>query len=92
MAAGGVVARSSYFPFLGGALASGALYWLYRILSYQPISYWRRELRENSTDIVWVYSMVTQRMPFGFKLASSGTLHLVDRHGDIHCFNAPPTA
>ena len=86
----GVVSRSIYLPFVGGAMATGALYWLYRILSDQPISYWRRELRDHPTDIVWVYGLVTERMPFGFKMATLGTLHFVDREGDIYCFGMKP--
>lgn len=86
----GVVGRNLWFPFAGGALATAALYWLYRILSDQPIAYWRRELRENPENIVWVYGMVTERMPFGFRLSSMATLHLTDRNGDMHCFGLKP--
>lgn len=86
----GVVGRSLWMPFLGGLLATGGLYWLYRILSDQPIAYWRRLLREEPTDIVWVYSMVTERMPFGFRLTSMATIHLVDREGQVHCFGLKP--
>lgn len=86
----GVAYRSAWQPFVGGVLATAALYWLFRLLSDQPISYWRRELRDNPQDIVWVYSVVTDRMPFGFKVASLGTLYLVDRSGDVHCFGMKP--
>ena len=86
----GVVGRNLWMPFVGGALATVALYWLYNILSDQPIAYWRRELRENPRDIVWVYGMVTERMPFGFRLSKMATLHLVDRDGDMHAFGLRP--
>lgn len=86
----GVVSRSVYLPFVGGAMASGALYWLYRVLTDQPISHWRRKLRDDPEQIVWVYSLVTERMPFGFKMATLGTLHFVDRDSGIHCFGMKP--
>lgn len=86
----GVVGRNLWFPFAGGGIATAALYWLYRILTDQPIAYWRRELRDNPDDIVWVYGMVTERMPFGFRLGAMATLHLMDRDGGMHAFGLKP--
>ena len=87
---GGILAGYGWAPLAGSALATAALYWLYRLLSEQPIAYWRRHLREEPEDIVWVYGMVTERMPFGFRLGTMATLHLVDRDGDMHCFGIRP--
>lgn len=86
----GVVGRNLWMPFAGGALSTAALYWLYIVLSDQPIAFWRREMRENPESIVWVYGMVTERMPFGFRLSAMATLHLVDKDGGMHCFGLRP--
>lgn len=86
----GVASRSIWLPFIGGVAATAALYWFYRLLSDQPIVYWRRHLRDQPEDIVWVYGMVTERMPFGFRIAAMATLHLVDRAGEMHCFGLKP--
>ena len=86
----GVVSRHLWWALVGGALATGALYWLYHLLTNQPISHWRRRFRDDPENIVWVYGMVTERMPFGFKMATLGTLHLVDRDGGMHCFGLKP--
>jgi len=45
---------------------------LMRLLKYQP------------EQIVWVYSVVTQRLPFGFQFSKSGTLYFKLRDGDEH--------
>lgn len=86
----GVVGRNPWMPFAGGTLATLALYWLYTIVSDQPIAHWRRELREHPENVVWVYGMVTERMPFGFRLGSMATLHLVDKDGTMHSFGIKP--
>lgn len=75
---------------LGGFGCSAALWWLFRILTEQPLAFWRRQFNEEPESIVWVYGLVTERMPFGFKTVSVGTLHLVESDGDIHSFGMKP--
>lgn len=85
-----VVAQILWLPFVGGILATAALYWLYRLLTEQPIAHWHRRLRNEPESIVWAYGMVTERMPFGFRLSTMATLHLVDKDGAMHCFGLKP--
>ena len=77
-------------PFAGAVVATLSLYWLVRLLSEQPAAAWREDLREHPERIVWVYSMVTERMPFGLNLMRSATLYLVDDRGEAHDFSLPP--
>lgn len=90
LAIGSVVMRATWLPLVGGALSAAALWWLYRLLTIQPIVGYRRRLREQPESIVWVYSLITERMPFGFKTTTNATLYLVDRDGDIHAFDLKP--
>ena len=76
---------------IGGALATGSLYWMFRILSDQPVAYWRHRFREHPESIVWAYATVTERMPFGFKTTASGTLYLVEDDGNCESFGIAPT-
>lgn len=87
-----VGATSQYlgWALLGGIGCSAALWWLFRILTDQPLAFWRRQFREEPESIVWVYGLITERMPFGFKTVSTGTLHLVETSGDIHTFGLKP--
>ena len=78
---------SAVFPFLGALAATLGVYWLVRLLGEQPAAAWREELRETPERIVWVYGMVTERMPFGLNLMRSGTLYLVDDRGEAHDFS-----
>ena len=77
------------YPFLGALAASLGVYWLYRLLSTQPAAAWREALREHPERIVWVYSLVTERVPFGLNLMRSGTLYLVDDRGEAFSFSLP---
>ncbi|MEM1356644.1 MAG: hypothetical protein AAGF89_00490 [Bacteroidota bacterium] len=86
----GLLAQSMWTPLVGGAMASGALWWLYRLLSEQPIAYWRRQLREAPETIVWVYGLVTERMPFGLKTVAQATLYLVETDGQVNSFALKP--
>ncbi|TXF87739.1 hypothetical protein FUA23_17565 [Neolewinella aurantiaca] len=88
-----VGATSQYlgWALLGGFGAAGALWWLLRIVTEQPLAYWRRLLTEHPESVVWVYGLVTERMPFGFKTVAIGTLHLVGSDGEIHTFGMKPT-
>ena len=88
----GVTSRRVGWALVGSLAATGALWWLYKILTEQPLAFWRRHLRDEPENIVWVYGLVTERMPFGFKTVASGTLHLVEADGDIHTFGLQPEA
>lgn len=85
-----VTSRYLGWALLGGVMGSAALWWLFRILTEQPLAFWRRQFREEPESIVWVYGMVTERMPFGFRTTAVGTLHLVEDDGDVHAFGMKP--
>ncbi|OAV43531.1 hypothetical protein A3850_003040 [Lewinella sp. 4G2] len=89
-AIGGVVAGNILFPFVGAVVATLSLFWLYRILSEQPIAVLRRWLREEPERFAWVYTTHTERMPFGFKTQSQGTLYLVEPDGKTHSYSLEP--
>ncbi len=86
----GITSRHIAWALVGSLLATGSLWWLYRLLSEQPLAAWRRQLREEPESIVWVYGTVVERMPFGFKTTAVGTLYLVDTDGDCHTFSLRP--
>lgn len=86
----GATSRYLGWALLGGTMATAALWWLFRTLSEQPLAFWRRQLREQPESIVWVYGLVTERMPFGFKTTTNATLHLVETDGQIHAFGLKP--
>jgi len=86
----GVTTRQLMWAMLGGIGCTAALWWLFRVLTEQPLAHWRRQLREEPETVVWVYGLVTERMPFGFKTVATGTLHLVENDGDIHTFGMKP--
>ena len=54
-----------------------ALYWLYRLLMRQPDWLWYEILKDSPEEVVWVYTMVTQRLPFGLAFGRSSLLCLV---------------
>lgn len=39
-------------------------------------------LKNNPSRIVWVYSLITERMPFGFQFTASGTIYFKLDDGD----------
>ena len=78
---------SAVLPFAGSLAATLGVYWLVRLLGNQPAAAWREDLREHPERIVWVYSLLTERMPFGLKLMRSGTLYLVENNGEVHDFS-----
>ena len=86
----GVTTRLVGWALVGSGLATAALYWLFRILSEQPVAYWRHRLREDPESVAWVYATVTERMPFGFKTVAEGTLYLVASDGDSESFAVRP--
>lgn len=80
---------SAVLPFAGMFVATLGIYWLVRLLGEQPVAALREELREHPERILWVYGMVTERMPFGLNLLRSGTLYLVDDRGGLNGFSLP---
>jgi len=86
----GVTSRYFVWALAGGAGATAALWWLFKLLTEQPLAFWRKHLREEPESIVWVYGLITERMPFGFKTTASATLHLVEDDGEIHAFGLQP--
>ena len=85
-----VVGRSTVFPLIGGVIATAALWWLYRIVSDQPLAALRRQLHEDPDSIKWVYTTVTERMPFGFRTAAMGTLYFVEADGTSQSYDLKP--
>lgn len=49
-----------------------------------------RQLLDHPEQIVWVYSVVTQRLPFGFRFSQNGVLYLKLIDGDEHSVSLPP--
>jgi len=81
---------SVVLPFGGALVATLGIYWLYRLLGNQPAAAWRQDLREQPERYVWVYGLMTERMPFGLNLMRSATLYLVEPDGTVHDFSLPP--
>jgi len=59
--------------------------------TYQFVTMWHEDdtplmrlLKFEPQQIVWVYSVVTERLPFGFQFSKSGTLYFKLRDGDEH--------
>lgn len=46
-------------------------------------------LQHNPRQIVWVYSMITQRMPFGFEINQSGIMYFKCLDGTTHSLALP---
>ncbi len=76
-------------PFVGSLVACLGMYWLFRLLRVQPVAAWREELRTHPERFVWVYGLVTERMPFGLNLMRSATLYLIEANGTVHDFSLP---
>ncbi|MGB3798171.1 MAG: hypothetical protein WA952_00070 [Lewinella sp.] len=80
---------SAWWPFAGSLAATFGAFWLVRLLGRQPVAAWQEDLRESPDRFVWVYSMVTERMPFGLNLMRSGVLYIYDTEGEGHSFSIP---
>lgn len=48
-----------------------------------------RYLREKPKSVVWVYSIVTERIPFGFQFSKSGTLYFKMEDGEEYSVSLP---
>ncbi|WP_116127801.1 hypothetical protein [Lewinella sp. IMCC34183] len=78
---------SIWLPFAGALAATLGAFWLLRLLGRQPAAALQRDLRDHPERIVWVYGMVTERMPFGLNLMRSGVLYLYEDDGTVHDFS-----
>ena len=85
-----LIYRRPAYTLLASVVATAALWWLYRIVSDQPLAALRRQLHEEPESIRWVYSTVTERMPFGFKTGAMGTLYLVEANGVSQSYDLKP--
>ncbi len=83
------IRTSASLPFAGSLLACLGLYWIFRLLRERPAAAWREKLRTSPARIVWVYGLITERMPFGLNLMRSATLYLVEADGKVHDFSLP---
>jgi len=68
------------------AVQFGYQYFLYRKVNQMPLFLL---LERKPQDIVWVYALVTERMPFGFKINHNALMYfkLIDR--DSICLSVP---
>ena len=86
---GFTLGRGFFWPFVGALIATAGLYWLLKIVSEQPLAALREQLRDYPETIVWVYGLLTERMPFGLKILNSATLYLIDGEGEAQAFDLP---
>lgn len=79
------------FAFLSLLLLGGGLYFLrltvvdWEIEEHELL----QTLREHPERIVWVYSVVTQRMPFGFEFSNDGILFFKLMDGNTITIDLP---
>ncbi|MEL6865651.1 MAG: hypothetical protein AAFP19_14585 [Bacteroidota bacterium] len=86
-----------YFDFNTWLLGFSLLVWgfslraIYRLLLSWPIekSQLIYMLREKPEDIVWVYSILTQRKPFGISFSQNAMLYFKLIDGDHICLAVP---
>jgi len=77
--------RESLILSLFGLLLSGiALRLIYQLIPRLNVENTQliTLLREDPKQIVWVYAVVTERLPFGLQLNSSGTMYFKLANGD----------
>ncbi|MEN0002906.1 MAG: hypothetical protein AAF798_02135 [Bacteroidota bacterium] len=69
------------------------LVWCIRLILTAPLevdaSPIMRKLHYQPEDVVWVYSLITQRMPFGFHFIDSGILYFKLSDGDELSVSVP---
>ncbi|NJO87031.1 MAG: hypothetical protein HC821_03095 [Lewinella sp.] len=80
---------SPVWGFGGGLLACLALFWLLRLSGRKPSRELYALLADQPERVRWVYGERTQRLPFGLKLADTGTLYLVLDDGERLAFSLP---
>lgn len=84
-------AVSSLFSIIGLVAVLGAIYMFsvliqQGVLTQHPIL---TQLEYAPQEIVWIYTLHTQRMPFGLKVFDSGLLYLKLINGSHHCLSLP---
>ena len=89
LTAGLTLRYNIWLPFVGALAATLGAFWMLRLLGEQRVDALRRDLREDPTRFVWVYSVVTERAPFGLSVMRSGTLYLYEVNGYVHDFSLP---
>lgn len=78
----GAFERSLLWLLSGSLLACGALWWLWRLAAEQPVAAWYQLFANEPETVAWVYSLVTERLPFGLKFSASATLYLILNDGE----------
>ena len=69
-----------------GAVKMFSLLVQQRTLARHPVI---QQLELQPLDIVWIYTVHTQRMPFGLKIFDNGLLYLKLINGKDHCISLP---
>lgn len=80
---------SVVWVFWSGLVTCLALFWLFRLSLRKPVSELYHLLLEEPQDVVWVYSMITERLPFGLSFSSSAIVYLIEKDGDEFSVSVP---
>lgn len=80
-----------WYGLTGSLAASGAIYWLLRLSQRKPVSELYHVFKEHPEQIRWVYAVITERHPFGFKFSSSAIIYLVEEDGYEYSVSIPRT-
>lgn len=84
-------AKIQLFAILGFLSVFGGVWLLsktIRIRSLEQLPELQILLHEPQ-KVVWIYSVITQRMPFGFKMSAYGLVYLNMKDGATHCIEVP---
>jgi len=70
--------------FIGIGILGGGLFYLFKTfqtgnVEKNPLI---KQLRDHPEEIVWVYSILTQRMPYGFEISKNGIMYFKLLNGD----------
>jgi hypothetical protein len=91
-----ILGTGAFFPGVLGwisfVLLLAAIYWLLGIQPQQDALQhpFAKALTEEPERIVWVYSMITQMSPYGFRFARKGILYLKLDSGEELSLPLPP--
>ncbi len=83
--------KNTFLFIIGIAMILGALVllrtvWRYSSIEAHPIM---RQLQDRPKEVIWVYAMVIERMPFGIHLNRSSTMFFKKTDGTEICFSIP---
>ena len=84
----GGVLRQGWMAVAGIVFAGLGFRWLYRTL-FAGENLLLRQLRRHPVQIVWVYSVVVQAMPFGLMWSQRVCTHFWTVSGEQHCLYLP---